>query len=345
MKDGKYLIARIEGSGQEKDPNKILDAYFRYKKYMKNEEWFLASLEEVWSAKFLGLTNNFESKSIREVKKLEFQNPAYSAAFRLGGDPRDYSKVFTIQVAGCDLDCNYCYVPKPINVANQNLGIFFSAKEIIDHFLSARERSKEPMKVVRISGGNPTIVPEIIIDVYQEIENRDLNAYLWVDSNLSTPKYMTESELENIINRRNVGVVGCFKGFCKEDFERLTGARQEFYARQFETAKWFLDKKTDLYIYVPALVYEENKAEEKLRGFIEMQKSLNKNLPLRTEVLEIIDYPGAVLNYKRAEKLGRSIPKIDQRIVFDLWYNKLLPKYYSKEMLNKFCCEVPLWFI
>jgi len=343
MKNGKYLIARIEGSGQERKTERILDTYFRYKDYMKNERWFSASLDEIWSSKFLGVVKNLWTVPIKEVKKLELQNPSYSAASKLGGDPRKYSRVFTIQVAGCDFDCNYCYVPKQINVANTNLGKFFTAKEIIDHFLSAKDKSKKPMKVVRISGGNPTIIPEIIIDIYNEIKKRNLDVYLWIDTNLSTEKYLEnlKDDLKDILNQKNVGVAGCFKGTCKEDFSILTGAESKYYAKQFETAKWFLDCGTDFYIYLPALVYQNN-IEEKLRKFIERLRNLNENLPLRAEVLEILDYPGAKLNFKRAEKLGRPLPKTDQRIVFNLWHNKLLPQFYSRENLEKYYCKIPL---
>jgi len=344
IRDGKYLIAKITSSVQETNvPHKILNDYFRYKDYMDNEEWFSAPLDEVWSPKFLGLARDIWPVPIKEIKKLEFQNPPYSAARSLGGDPRDYSKVFTIQVAGCDYDCNFCYVPKQINVANPNLGKFFSAKEMIGHFLSAREKSKEPMKVVRISGGNPTIIPEIIIDVYNEIKNQNLEVYLWVDSNLSTSKYLEnlEGNLKNILNQKDVGVVGCFKGTCKEDFALLTGAKQEYYKNQFETARWFLDQGTDFYVYLPALVYE-NDVKRKLENFIRKLRKLNRNLPLRTEVLEIIDYPGAKLNFERAEKLGRALPKTDQKIVFNAWYNEILPQFYPQENLNKYCCELSL---
>ena len=342
IKNGKYLITKITSSVQETNvPHKILSDYFRYKDYMDNKEWFSASLKEVWSPKFLGLVENIWSVPVRQVKKLELQNPPYSAAYRLGGDPREYSKVFTIQVSGCDFDCNYCYVPKQINVANPELGRYFSVKEIISFFLSAKQKSKEPMNVIRISGGNPTIVPEIIVDVYNEIKNQNLDVYLWIDSNLSTVKYLEalKDNLKDIFNQKNVGVVGCFKGICKEDFSLLTGAEPEYYQRQFETAKWFLQHRTDFYVYLPALVYKNN-IEEKLSIFVEKLKELDKNLPLRVEVLEIIDYPGAKLNFERAEKLGRPLPKTDQRTVFDLWYNRILPKFYSKEDLNKYCCEI-----
>jgi hypothetical protein len=122
----------------------------------------------------------------------------------------------------------------------------------------------------------------------------------------------------------------------------LTGAEPEYYQNQFETAKWFLERGTDFYVYLPALVYN-NDIEQKLNVFIERLRKIDKNLLLRVEVLEILDYPGAKLNFERAEKLGRALPETDQRIVFDLWYNKILPKFYSQEDLNKYCCEIPLY--
>lgn len=344
MKNGKYLIAKIEGTVQETNhPEKLLGTHFRYKEYIDNREWLSASLDGIWSPKFLGLVKDIWSVPIEEIKKLEFQNPPHSAAYRLGSDPRNYNKVFTIQLAGCDFDCNYCYVPKQLNAANPKFGRFFSAKEIIDHFVSAKEKSKEPMKVVRISGGNPTILPEIIVDIYNEIENRDMDVYVWIDSNLSTSKYLEklENSLGSILKQKNIGIVGCFKGVCKEDFALLTGTEPEYYENQFETANWFLGQKSDFYVYLPALVYENN-IKEKLRIFIERLRELHENLPLRTEVLGVIDYPAAKLNFERAEKLGRPLPKTDQRKVFDLWYNKLLPQFYSKKDLNRYCCEIPL---
>ena len=343
MEDGKYLISKIEGSKQEGGTRKVLGAYFRYKDYMDNEEWFCASEKEVWSLKFLGFAENFWSKPIKEVKKLEYQNPSYSAGYRMNGDPRKFSKVFTIQIAGCDYDCNYCYVPKELNVANPKLGKYFSAEEIINYFLKAKENSKEPMNVVRISGGNPTIVPEIIVDIYNEIKSRQLDVYLWIDSNLSTPKYLENlgSEIKNILKQKNVGVVGCFKGVDENDFAIITGTESKYYQEQFKTAKWCLDCGTDYYVYLPALVYGNN-IEEKLKVFIEHLRELNKNLPLRVEVLEILDYPWAKLNMDRAEKIGRALPETDQRIIFDLWHNKLLPQFYAQEELDKYCCQVNL---
>jgi len=93
---------------------------------------------------------------------------------------------------------------------------------------------------------------------------------------------------------------------------------------------------------LPALVYENN-IEDKLREFIERLQNVNKRLPLRTEMLIIKEYPGAKQNMEIYEKLGRPMPKTDQKTVFDLWYNKILPEIYSKKDLSKYCCEISLY--
>jgi uncharacterized Fe-S cluster-containing radical SAM superfamily protein len=287
MKDGKFLIARIEGTGQ--DP-RFIDVYFRYYDYVDDEndigkQWLKASSKERWSPKFLGLVSDFKSRTLKEVKKLEYQNPAYSAAHRLKGDPKDFNRVFAVQLSGCTFDCNFCYVPPEVNVASPNFGNFFSSKEIIEHFIKAREKSKEPINVLRITGGEPTIIPEIIIEIYDKLE-RIPGTYLWIDTNLSIAKNLLkfESDLKDIMQKKNVGVVGCFKGVSKEDFSIVTGAKLEFYETQFEVAKLYLDWKTDFYIYLPALVYENN-IEKKMEWFVNRLQELNKDLPLRLEML------------------------------------------------------------
>lgn len=349
IKGKKYLIAQIFGQKQEAGERKVLDVYFRYKDYVdpaKNPDWFSSSLEEVWSPKFLGLSDNFWDLPIKQAKKLEHQNPPYSGAFRLlgkQGNPRKYAKVFTIQVAGCNFDCIYCYVPSHLKVANPKFGKYFSAKEIVEQFLTVKkQRKNEEWNVLRISGGEPlTIIPEIILDIYREVKQKSPNTYVWVDTNLSTLKYIKkyEKELKQVLNKKNVGITGCFKAVNDSDFSILTGVDKKLYKRQFETAKVLVEWGADVYFYLPALVYEDD-AEEKIENFVKRLQKIHKNLPLRMEILPITNYPPAERNIKEKAQQGRLMPKVDQRAIFDLWYQKILPKFYSREELNNYCCEV-----
>jgi len=351
IKNNKYLIAQVGGQGQERRDRKILDVYFRYKDYLdpiENPDWFSAPLKEVWSPKFLGLRENFLNLKVQRIKRLEYQNPPYSAAFRfLGekGDPRKYAKVFTLQVGGCNYDCNYCYVPNQLKSGDARFGKYFSAKEIVDHFLEIKKQRKdEQWNVLRISGGETlTIIPEIVLDMEKEISKRAPETYIWIDTNLSNTRHIKqfEKELKKVFNKRNVGVVGCFKGVDKNDFSILTGVEQKFYKEQFETARILIEMGADLYIYLPALVYEDD-IEKKMKSFVKKAQRIHKNLPLRVEVLSIIDYPAAIMNMKEKTKIGRPMPKVSQGIFFDYWYNRVLPKFYSEEELKKYCCQVPI---
>ncbi|MCK5084509.1 MAG: radical SAM protein [Candidatus Pacebacteria bacterium] len=337
MRDNRYLLAKIGGAGQDPGERKVLTDYFRYKDYTDGSEWLKASEKEKWSDKFLGLGKD-------GFKKTEFQNPTYSAAYNLRRNLAEFSKVFTMQVAGCNYSCNYCFVPRKLNSADERYGRFFSAKEIVEEFLRIKKDSKEPMNVIRISGGECMIIPEIIIGVYNEIMKRSEDSYLWIDTNLSAIEIMEKekNELEKVLSQKNVGVVGCFKGTTKEDFSLITGAEEKFYKNQFEATKFLIDLGTDFYAYIPAYIYEEKMAEEKLESFLFKLQKISRNLPLKLEVLKAEDFPAAKINFELAKKEGRTIPKTHQGYIFDLWHNKLLPKYYSEEELKKFCCEIRL---
>ena len=354
-KEDRYLIAKISGSEQAPGETKILEDYFRFKDYLdseENKEWFSASLREVCDAKlWKGLKDNFRELPLESIKKLEFENPCYSAAFRLRGkfigDPRDFAKVFTFQLNACNYDCNYCYVPPVLKTANRGWGKFFNAKEIIDSFLEIRGKYGLKINVLRASGGEIfCIAPDLVYEIYSQIKDRNLDKeiYFWIDTNLSTTKILEkfERELREMFKAKNVGVVGCFKGTCLEDFEILTGRDRKFYEKQFECAKFLIKIGADLYLYLPALVYGRDLKEikGKLSYFITNLEKLNKNLPLRTELLVIIDYPQALENRERCEKLGRPWPKTDQKDVFEIWYNLLKKKYGEK--FWKFQCEFQL---
>ena len=337
IKDNSYLLAKIGGAGQDPGERKVLSDYFRYKDYVDDQKWISSNEKEKWSRNFLGLDKS-------GFKITEFQNPTYSAAYRLKRDLSEFTKVFTMQVAGCNYSCNYCFVPRELNSGSEKYGRFFSAEEIVDDFLKIKNESKISMNVIRISGGECMIIPEIIIDVYAEMMKRSPESYLWIDTNLATIEIVKEhkKKLKNVLSQKNVGVVGCFKGTVKEDFSLISGAEEKYFKQQFEAAKIFIDLGADFYAYVPAYVYNEKLTEEKLESFLFELQKVNKNLPLRLEILKIEDFPAAKINFELAKKEGRAIPKTSQKLVFDLWYNKLLSKYYSEEELKKFCCEVDL---
>lgn len=334
--NGKYLIASVEQTGQERNPKKVFDRHFRYKEYIKLSEWYADSIDNIWSLKYLGLD------STSGFKKLEYQNPAYCAGKSLNKDPRLFSNVFTVQLAGCDYKCLYCYVPYRINQnKHQQKGKYLSADEIVDSFLEIKKNSSLPLNVLRISGGNPTIVPEIIIELVEIVRRKKLaDVYIWIDSNLSNSHYMKilGKDFISAIASPNVGIVGCFKGICSDDFEGLTGCSKVDYEEQFKTASFLLSSGCDFYIYLPSLTYLNN-YEEPLKRFALRLFEINPSLPARVELLKITDYPASVINMEYWQRRSRMFPQVSQKRFHEYWYNCLLPELYKGKKYPLFCCE------
>jgi len=206
------------------------------------------------------------------------------------------------------------------------------------------KRKNEEWNVLRISGGEClTIIPEILIDIYKEIKQKAPNTYIWIDTNLSNLKYLKKykKELKELFKNKNIGVVGCFKGIDESDFSILTGVDKKFYKNQFKVAKFLIDLGADIYFYLPALIYKNN-IETKIESFVKQIRKIHINLPLRVEIIPIIDYPATKVNKKIKSKEGRLMPDINQKDFFGLWYNKILKRFYSKKELEKYCCEIPI---
>jgi uncharacterized Fe-S cluster-containing radical SAM superfamily protein len=357
--DGKreYLVAELEGSGQV---GEIYDKHFRPKDYIKEraglsqsmKDWLTAPNKEIWSSTFLGLDE-------AGIQKLEFQNPAYVAAYKLGGDPRDYNRVFTVQLVGCTYECAFCYVPNKLNNLQTVKGHFFSAEQIIGQYEKSRnlslERDSKDIKVIRLTGGEvPSIVPELIIDIWKELERKGLEktVYLWIDSNLSTSKYMRAAKdlLSPIFKQKNVGIVGCIKTIGdgivgSEDFSTITKAPSKDYETQFDTMTFLINEmESDFYVYlIPIMRGTQEQIQKRLELFASKLYQINKNLPLRVNILHIhFDYSPVEANMQKAELEDRQLPSIDEKKVLSIWYNEVLPKFYKPDDLMLFRCQIPL---
>jgi len=351
----RFLVARISGTEQERDTPIFRDC-FRVRDYIKPRDkskwmqrWLDASTDEVLSPSFVGLDE-------RGVKKLEFQNPPYVAASRLGGDPRHYNSVFTLQACGCSYECSFCFVPRELNNPLLEHGSYFSVSEILDCFVDAKRVYDErgvTVKVIRLSGGEvTTLIPELVVDVNNEINRRCMSrsTYLWVDTNLSIDKYLTdvEDELKVVARQRNVGFVGCLKAVGdketgKDDFSIITKALPKFFAVQFRVLDYLVNNiGADVYVYIlPIASPDRILMRKRLEELFQALRTVHRNLPLRANMLEIHRYAPTETNLKEADEQGRPLPVYDEPSAFATWYD-ILKQQYPPDDLRKYRCQVPL---
>jgi len=97
----------------------------------------------------------------------------YRMAEMFGGSWQDYNNHFVIQLAGCPLDCSYCYVD------NLEADIHFSAISIVELYKAIRydvfKEYKVSLKVLHVMGGAPAIYCEFWPELRAELDAQGLD--------------------------------------------------------------------------------------------------------------------------------------------------------------------------
>ena len=207
----------------------------------------------------------------------------------------------------------------------------------------------------------------MILELFAELEDQNLSksVYVWADCNLSTVDFLQgmENELKEIAKKNNFGIVGCLKAIGNEetgkyDFAKITKSKPEFYSKQFKTLNFLVNTiKADTYVYAIPIIFEkENVYPRRLEEFAKRLIQINKNLPLRTNILRIRKYSPVEKNIQKAYEEGRKLPQYTgknfdqwynnfiekQKAVTKIWYQNILPKFYTVNDMSKYRCKIPL---
>lgn len=172
---------------------------------------------------FVDISNMSDSGIEDFVKRQEFDFPLWykhHKDFKMRNVP-DYNPPFILQVAGCNFHdgsqsggCWYCFVDDTSNDGRISDGkTFLSIDETIDSMISARHKLNTEykksgidlnLKVLRTSGGEPTIVLDWILDLWREVERRGLDFVGQIDSNLSTGHLIDRFENTGIFEQHTL---------------------------------------------------------------------------------------------------------------------------------------------
>lgn len=260
LKNKRVLLANFAGTSQSTDFVKrhLIGDWARKKIYLKPRE---KNLPDIW------------------------KEPAGVASRNLGIPLEDCNATFTIQVKGCNLACWFCYVDDENKDGCPGKGVWISAEEILTAFLIDSRKSQydpnpdEKTNIIRISGGEVSIVPEIILWLIEAVEKWGLenHIYLWADTNLTTLNTfwgnLSREDIGKIASFRNFGIVGCYKGIDPESYHDNTGANPDAWMAQFLSHRLLIDMGFDVYSYLSPTIFLKNEEDEKnlerrLRDFI-----------------------------------------------------------------------------
>lgn len=126
-----------------------------------------------------------------------------------------YGGIFTADAVGCNLRCVFCWSFR--FAVNTEVGRFYSAREVAKALKEGADR--HGFRKVRVSGAEPTIGREHLVELIEELEGSGLLFILETNAILlSNRGYAKE------LARDNVHVRVSLKGTTPEQFLKLTGA-------------------------------------------------------------------------------------------------------------------------
>ena len=250
--------------------------------------------------------------------------PIEPACKALGTQSGDLLRAQVFQNAVCNWRCWYCYVPFSLLSANDKHSQWLSAAELLDLHLE----QPDPPQVIDLSGGQPDLTPEWVPWILHEIQSRNLEDrfYLWSDDNLSTDyfwRFLSDSQVEQILKAKNYGRVCCFKGFDEESFAFNTRADGTLFSRQLDLFKRFLELGIDVYAYVTLTSPTAENISDRIHRFVDRLQSLHPNLPLRTVPLEIQVFSPVRRRLNSGAKKALEI----QKTAMEVWNRQIEERY------------------
>jgi len=147
---------------------------------------------------------------------------------KIGGDAKKYYRfrhdrwyggIITADCAGCGLVCKFCWVRSEAVLEGREEGEFLTPEQVARKILNLAKEKK--IRQVRMSGGEPTIGREHLLDVLNALQNKHIRFILETNGILigEDETYARELALFSFLHAR-VSLKGC----TEEEFARLTGA-------------------------------------------------------------------------------------------------------------------------
>lgn len=227
-----------------------------------------------------------------EDRKNASSDRAWIAASIMDKTPSEYNEEFMYWLDACTLSCHFCYIHPEIFFANYKGGLF-SIDEILDEF--EKIRGNKDILYFRISGGEPSIIPEQWLWVLEGLEKRNFqDVFVSSETNLTTgrliKKLMKDGRipndlLEKIARYKNFALFPCFKGTDPNNFYQNTGADPKLFGDQFDSLELYLEKGIKAYPYII------NPDPIKMGEFLEtIEKRFGKEMILNLHILKVQIY-------------------------------------------------------
>jgi len=311
----KILLANFEETGQNDITHgrDLISEFFRVKidvlpwKYNPCFNWTKENILQSMADKFDMPSWAWHAMENKEIDK----------------DINKYRDNFIYQIKGCNIHCPWCYVDE----VNKNglpgdSSCFLSIPECVDNFEEEREKRKVnggyELNRMRPSGGEATIVIEQWLELLQELERRNLDKEIYVqtDSNLTTGHFIEDLEnkgeieknlLYKVAEYKNLGMLASFKGTDEKNFMDNTRANGKLINESVYSFRKYVKAGIDAYPFF----YNPN--PDTLESFLErLAKDFGEEVFFKSRVFPLRIYDPLKLRFESEEKAKAYIHQLNQ---------------------------------
>lgn len=167
-----------------------------------------------------------------------------------------YGGIATADTVGCNLRCKFCWSGNSV-WNSKNTGKFYSSKDVADELQIIAQ--KKGYKQLRVSGGEPTIGREHLINLLKNIDGN----YLFILETNGILLGFDETYVDELSNFKNLHVRVCLKGIDLQEFSMLTGAVLGF-DYQMKALVNLMDKKMNFNIAIVTVKKDKKQFLDKL---------------------------------------------------------------------------------
>lgn len=278
-------------------------------------------------------------KRYKDIDWVSNPLPFNPYANAMGEDIVDELPVQVFQVAKCNMNCWWCFIPDEYKKLNNHHNKWFSVADLLELYIRDGKRYS---KIIDLSGGNPELVPEFVLQFMMEIEKRNFNdeIYLWSDDVLTTDYLftkLTSYQVDYMANYHKYGKVACFKGIDDASFCFNTSSPFSMLDEQFLHAKRYIDKGFDIYFYIVLTMPDLHCLQRKISIFIDKLQKITHYLPLRVVPIKIKQFDTNVHRFNDI----RTNAINSQYEVLMAWQEEL-DKRFSTQEINMDISLIPI---
>ncbi|MGO9122194.1 MAG: radical SAM protein [Desulfomonilaceae bacterium] len=260
---------------------------------------------------------------------------------RLNKPWQDCNRLVSVHVPSCPNRCWHCYLPKELftnSTGANGRWEFCTGEKIVDRFIQQRDADGQhgrQSNVLRVTGGEPFLLPDLLLDCLRAIEKKGLTkeVFLWTETNLlpfignDDKAFMDKPEKQQILDSlgkyTNFAVHPCFHGLNQTEFNEITGTNYSVTLdQQLKGIQRLLKANIRIYPTFGSNVCNPSNIRELFEKMIEV----DPDLPLR---LALVKYDTDYEPIRQRINAQSTPPRLYSHYTALRIWNQLLLQYYG----------------